>query len=387
MAEGVTYKDAGVDNDAKKAVSKILFDASRQTWQNRKGRIGEIIVPFDDFSGLRYIDISMLPEGSVMGGGMDGIGTKVEFAERMENHRTMAYNLVAMVAEDAEVRGAEPVLILSILDTNSLKGKVEEAKQLAEGYVNAAREANVAVLSGESAELGNRVSGFGNFNYNWGATCIWFARKDRLFTGKEIKPGDSLVGLQEEGFRSNGISLVRKIMETVYGQRWHDIIWKNGKPLGEMALTPSRIYTRAIMAMTGGYDREPKAEIHGVAHITGGGIPEKLGRVLKPSGLGAVIDKPFSPPEFMLFVQAYGNVKDREAYRTWNMGQGMIVISPEPDKVMEVASEHRIKSQIIGYVIRKLGISIANRGAFNPKTNVGMEEVLYKKGPEELKFD
>ena len=392
MAKQTTYAEAGVNIDLGDDVSKILYNAAKQTWANRKGRLGEIIVPFDDFTGVRAIDVSNLPAGTLMNIGFDGVGTKMELAERVKNHRTIAYDLFAMVTDDAVVRGAEPVLIGSILDVNSLgtsdKPFIEEVRQLAEGYIGAAKAANVVIVNGEVAELGGRVGGFGPFNYNWGAAVVWFAKKDRMFTGREIKEGDYLVGLREEGFRSNGLSLVRKIMKNNHGDNWHQVPWKKGNAsLADLALTPSRIYTAAVVDMFGGYEGEPKVEVHGVVHITGGGIPGKLGRVLRPSGFGAVIDKPFEPSEFMLYAQALGNVSDEEAYKTWNMGQGMIIVSPNPQGVIDVARDHGIKAKRIGYVTKESSIRIKNNGAMNPQTNKEItDESLYKKGPVELVF-
>ncbi|MGM5488113.1 MAG: phosphoribosylformylglycinamidine cyclo-ligase [Nanobdellota archaeon] len=365
----ITYADSGVNIDLGDDVSEILYNAAKQTWDNRKGKLGELIVPFDDFSGVRAIDVSNLPAGTLMNIGFDGVGTKMELAERVNDHRTIAYDLFAMVCDDAVVRGAEPVLIGTILDVNSLKGEdgpfIEEVKQLAHGYVNAAKDANVAIVNGEVAELGDRIGGFGNFNYNWGASVVWFANKDRLFKGEEINPGDSLVGLQEHGFRSNGLSLVRKIMHTL-GDDWHTQTY-NGMNLARLALEPSKIYSGAVVDMLGGFQDEPKAKVHGVAHITGGGVPGKLGRVLKPSGFGATISEPYSPPELMLYCQDKGNVPDEEAYKTWNMGQGMIIVTPEPDDVMNVAMDHGLESKVIGQVESKPGIRIKNVGAYSKK--------------------
>lgn len=361
----VDYKSSGVNIELGDDVSKILYNAAKQTWDNRKGKLGELIVPFDDFSGVRAIDVSNLPSGTLMNIGFDGVGTKMELAERINDHRTIAYDLFAMVCDDAVVRGAEPVLIGSILDVNSLGNDngdfLEPVKQLAEGYINAAKSANVAIVNGEVAELGNRIGGFGDFNYNWGAAVVWFANRDRLFTGREIQTGDYLVGLQETGFRSNGLSLVRKIMKTNHGEDWHTQTY-NGESLAKLALEPSKVYSGAVVDMFGGYQDEPKAKVHGVAHITGGGLPGKLGRVLKPSGLGAVISEPFSPAELMLYCQEKGNVSDEEAYKTWNMGQGMVVVTPEPDNVMNVAKQYGIESKVMGEVYSQPGITIRNRG-------------------------
>ncbi len=389
MAKQTTYADSGVNIDLGDDVSKILYNATKQTWSNRKGRLGEVIVPFDDFTGVRAVDVSNLPAGTLINIGFDGVGTKIELAERVKNHRTIAYDLFAMVTDDAVVRGAEPVLVGTIFDVNSLgtseKPFIEEVRQLAEGYIGAAKAANVAIVNGEVAELGSRVGGFGPFNYNWGAGVVWFAKKDRMFTGREIKEGDYLVGLREEGFRSNGLSLVRRIMKNNHGDNWHQVPWKKGNvSLADLALTPSRIYTAAVVDMFGGYDREPKTEVHGVAHITGGGVPGKLGRVLKPSGFGAVIDSPFEPSEFMEYTQALGNVSDIEAYKTWNMGQGMIIVTPKPEEVVRVAADYGIQAQNIGRVTREQGIRIRNRGAFCPDKNP--EKGLYPRGQKELAF-
>ena len=388
-----TYAEAGVNIELGDDVSKILYNAAKQTWNNRRGRLGELVVPFDDFSGVRAIDVSNLPAGTLMNIGFDGVGTKMELAERVNNHKTIAYDLFAMVCDDAVVRGAEPVLIGSILDVNSLgsgdETYIEQVKQLAEGYIGAAKAANVAIVNGEVAELGNRVWGYGPFNYNLGAAVVWFAKKDRMFTGREIKEGDSLVGLREKGFRSNGLSLVRRIMKNTHGKNWHQVSWKVGNDsLADLALTPSKIYAAAVVDMFGGYDREPKVEIHGVAHITGGGVPGKLGRVLRPSGLGAVINEPFEPSDFMLYTQALGNVADEEAYKTWNMGQGMIIVTPKPEAVIGVAKVHGIDAKQIGYVTKDPIIRIKNKGAMNPEANKEMvDETLYQKGPAELIFE
>lgn len=344
-----TYADAGVDIELGDDASKVMFEAAKATWENRSGRIGEVIQPKDDFSGVRAIDVGGLPEGTVMNMGFDGVGTKVEIAERMGRHDTMAYDLFAMVCDDAVVYGGEPVLIGSILDVNALS--LEAVKGLAKGYVEAAAAARVAVVNGEVAELGSRVNGFGDFNYNWGSTAIWFAKKDRLFTGDEIKVGDKVVTFKEKGFRSNGFSLLRKIMEDNYGENWHDTEL-GGQKIGELALEPSTIYCAAVCDMFGGYDGEPKCEVHGVSHITGGGIPGKLGRVLERAGLGARLTDLYEPCDLMKHVIEVGGVERDEAYRTWNMGNGMmIVVAPGcEEKVIAIASEHGIEAKVCGEI-------------------------------------
>lgn len=362
----LTYQDAGVDVALGDQASRILYEAAKQTWSNRQGRLGEVLVPFDDFSGLRAIDVSGLPAGTLMNIGFDGIGTKVEIAERMNAHRTLAHDLFAMVCDDAVIRGAEPVLLGSILDVNKLAGKddshIPQLQELAEGYVEAASLANVAVVNGELAEMGGRVGGFGEFCYNWGAAVVWFARKDRWITGHKVSPGDAIVGLQETGFRSNGISLVRRSFAQAHGEEWHNVEWE-GKPLGTWALEPSKIYSKAVAEMTGGFADEPKAILHAAAHITGGGLPGKLSRALKPSGYGAVLDSLFAPSASMMYCQQCAQISDEEAYRTWHMGQGMVVITPEPESVIEVAASHGVPAQRIGTVQAEPVLQITSRGA------------------------
>ena len=364
----ITYADSGVNIEIVDDASKILFNASKKTWENRKGLLGEIIIPFEDFSGVRFIDVGNLPKGTVLCMGFDGIGTKMEIAERMNDHSTIAFDLFAMVCDDAVIRGAEPVLIGTVFDVNTLGNKdhsyIKQMKELAEGYINAAKAANVAVINGELAELGDRVNGYGDFNYNWCAGLIWFAKKDRLLTGNEVQVGDYCVGLNEPGFRSNGLSLTRKTFSTAYGENWHNIEFE-GKKLGDWVLTPSIIYSACISEMFGGFDREPRVELHGVSHITGGGIPGKLGRILKPSGFGADIDTPFEPSPIIRHCQEKGNIPDDEAYRTWNMGQGMVVITPEPENAIRIAKEFGIEAQIIGKITEEKGIRIKSKGFFS----------------------
>lgn len=338
------YKKAGVNIKLGDQASKILYQAAKKTWQNRKG-LGKIFSPNKTFSGVRVIDVGNLPKNTVMCMGFDGIGTKVEIAQRLGKHDSIAYDLLAMTCDDAVMAGGEPVLVGSVLDVNTVN--INIIKQLAKGYTQAAKQAGVAIINGELAELGSHVGGYGKFHYCWSSTVVWFARKDRLFDGRKIKAGDYLVGLKENGFRSNGLSLVRKILKNCQDRK----IWQK-------VLTPSKIYSKAVCEMFGGYDKPVKAKISGVAHITGGGIPGKLGRVLSRANMGAVIDTPFNPPEIMKYCMKKGKVSEKEAYRTWNMGQGMIIITPEPGKVIKIAGKHHIQSKIIGKVVKRPGISI-----------------------------
>ncbi|HUD11100.1 MAG TPA: AIR synthase-related protein [Candidatus Saccharimonadia bacterium] len=364
-----TYAQAGVDVDIEEQAAKMLYSAARKTYKNRSSKLGEVLSPFDDFSGLRTINVGALPQGTMMGVGYDGIGTKVEIAEKVGRFNTLAYDLLAMVCDDAVIRGGEPVLAGSILDVNTLgtdDTRLKFVEQLADGYLKAAAAAGVAIVNGEFAQLGARLGGNSKFSMSWGASVIWFANENRILTGHDATAGDTLVALREPGLRSNGISLVRRILSDKYGSNWssQDL---DGTSFADLALLPSIIYSPVIVDMIGGWDveRPPRAKIHAMAHITGSGLPGKLGRALRPAGLGAMIDNPMEVPELMLHCQEVGDVSDYEAYRTWHMGQGMVIATPEPHTVLAVARAHQIEAQVIGSVTDSTKIKIASRGFFS----------------------
>lgn len=341
------YSDAGVNVEAGDAASKAFYEAAKRTWKNR------VQSGFDDFSGLRYMTP---PLGCVMGENVDGVGTKTEVAERLQRLDTLGFDLLAMVCDDAVVRGGEPFYVTNVLDVNQIQP--EPLQQLASGLEKAAKEAGVAVVNGEIAELGGKVGGFGTFCLNWTASCTWFAQKDRIISGKAVKPGHAIVSLKEDGFRSNGLSLARKIMEKQYGTNWHE----SDRKLAEQILHPSQLYTRFAASLFGGANGKPTARVSAMAHITGGGIPGKLGRALKPSGLGAELSDLFDPCPAMTQLMEMGGVAEDEAYRAWNMGNGFLVLTDEPDAVLKQAKKFKLDAKIAGKVTKKQGIQIRGRG-------------------------
>src|ERR1035437_8016618 len=350
-------------------VSRMLYEASKLTHENRPGLLVEF---HESFSGFRAIPGTMLKDiGNLyLNLAFDGAGTKVEIAERMDDHSVVAHDLFAMVCDDAIVRGAEPVAIGSILDVRQLNDTEHTrnaVRQLGQGYVDAAKAAGVVVVNGEVAELGDRVGGYGDFNYNWGATVLWLAHKERILTGHKVQPGDVLVGLAEHGFRSNGITDVRKAMLEQYGPEWQNTVVEElgDLSLGRLVQKPSIIYSRFVSVLTGGYDidKEPKARVTGVAHITGGGQPSKLGRMLQPSGLGVTIHTPIDPPQVMLEVQRLRGFSDEKAYGKWHMGPGMVIATPRSEEHTSELQSQGIVAKEIGQVTDEPGIRIRNRGA------------------------
>ena len=362
-----TYAEAGVHLDLGDAASHLLYSAARHTWEQRQGQFGEVIIPHDDFSGVRCIAVGALPSDTVMGIGFDGIGTKIEIAERLGRWNTLAFDLFAMVCDDAVVQGAEPVLVGTVLDVRTLgsatASHLDVIAQLAEGYIAAARAARVAVVNGELAECGSRINGYGPFNCTWNAGVVWFARRSRLLSGAAVRPGDAIVGLAETGCRSNGYSLVRRVLQRRHGDAWHTVPLGQ-TTLGELALQPARIYAAAVVDMLGGVYGAPQVELHGVVHVTGGGLPGKLGRLLRRVRLGAEVTDPLPPGPLLSYLQEHGPVSDYEAYRVWNMGQGMLLITPQPDAALAVARQHAITAQVIGTITAQPGIRLHSQGYF-----------------------
>lgn len=364
------YTQAGVNVDVEAQASRIMYEASRQTYENRRGRIGEIELGFDDFAGLRCIPIDTLPVGSRLGLGFDGAGTKVEIAQRVKKYNTISFCLFAMFCDDAVVRNAEPALVGSVLDISSFGNDdryLSIIQEMADGCVAAAKEANVAVVNGEIAQMGACISGYGEFPFNWSGACLWFGKKDRLLSGSEIQPGQYIVALRERGTRANGLSRFRKTFTTAYGNEWHDVPF-GATSLGEAVLTPSKIFSRFIVHLTGGFAGERLCQVSGIAHITGGGIPEKLGRILRNNGFGADLEYLWPPAPVMLHCQEMGDHNDYDAHKMWCMGNGMLVITSEPAVVIREASTFGVEAQTAGVVRKRPGISLKSQGWKTPGT-------------------
>jgi phosphoribosylformylglycinamidine cyclo-ligase len=373
------YAAAGVDLNASNQLSDLLYEAAKRTWVNREGKFGEIRAAHDSFHATRSWGLEPLlaapePEKIEFNLDADGIGTKVEISQREATYNTAGFDLLAMGADDPAAHGFEPVTATTVLAVNSLREQFRpDLEQLAEGMVAAAAQAGVAIKGGETAVMGRKIGGYGSLkrhlHYDWSATVFSVAHRDRMITGNEIRPGDSLIALRESGFRSNGLSLVRRALRKEFGIRWHRRSFDGlEQKLGRTVLQPAVIYSGTLVDMIGGYDlrRQPKAEVHGVAHITGGGIPEKVGRMLAASGYGAEISEPFEPSETMKLVQRIEDVDDEEIYHIINMGQGLIIASSQPKHVRSVAASHGIESKEVGVVTQLPGIRLRSAGVKTP---------------------
>lgn len=342
-----TYKEAGVDIEMGDECSRIAYEAAKETFSSREGMIGKPVILEGGFSGAMDFGDFYLVQND------DGIGTKMAIATQMKKYDTMGYDLVAMVSDDAICVGAEVVSISNTIDVEKIDKAV--ITDLMKGLKRVCKEQKIVVPGGEIAELGTMVNG-----YVWNATAIGIVEKDKFITGQNIEPGDPIIGLHSDMFRSNGMTLVRHVLSQNFGPDWYNIEFENGKTWGEVVLTPTRIYHNAVLEMIGRYKQPRIVDVKAIAHITGGGLPGNIVRILKNKGLGANLNNLPEPHKAMTRLQEIGNIPNEEAYKTWNMGIGMAIVSKDIDKIIEIAGKHGIKAQKIGEITNEPGIVIKN---------------------------
>ncbi len=333
-----SYKDSGVDVEKGDQCSKLAYEAAKATFVGRQGMMGQAVVDDGGFAGMLDMGDFYLIQND------DGVGTKIEVAEKMRKFDTMGYDLIAMVADDAICLGAETISVTNTLDSPGLE--VEMIEGLMSGLKKAALEQKIVIPGGELAELGNALNG-----NVWNATAVGVVRKDRVITGAEIAEGDVIIGLRSDGIRSNGLSLARLVLKNVFGENWVEADF-NGRSWGEVILQPSKIYSRALLNIMGDYANPKSHVVKGLVHNTGGGIRGNLPRLLKKGGFGAMLDTLTKPHEFMSKMMEMGNVSKEEAYKTWNMGIGMMAVTrPEDaDQLISQLAEEKIEAQVIGHV-------------------------------------
>lgn len=342
---------SGLDIDLGNLCSKDAFGWAKKTFANRSNKAGEAALKVDG------VFSNMLKFGNQrIGIASDGIGTKIELAERTGIYDTLGFDLVAMVADDLATAGFEPTNISNIIDVNRLDRDAINA--LMKGLNEACNYCNMSISGGEIAELGNRIGGYGEgMHFNWCSTAIGILPQqlEAPFDGTLVKEGDKVIALKGRGFRSNGFSLIRRIMQAAYGDEWHLESYDDTCTWGEKLLTPSLIFTPVVTKMI-----HSGAKISGIAHITGGGIIDNFQRVLKATRLGAKLDNLFEPLEVMQRLIDLGGVKAEDAYLYWNMGNGMLIVADdsEVDGLLEVASSMGYEAQVAGQITNNQKISL-----------------------------
>lgn len=328
----LTYKKAGVDIDAGKRlvdrIAPVVRDTHRPEVIPNPGGFGGLFAPRLD----RYTN-------PVLVAGADGVGTKLSLAQQLDDHSTIGVDLVAMCANDVVVQGAEPLFFLDYFATGALS--VEQAQEVITGIAHGCKLAGAALIGGETAEMpGMYQPG----EYDLAGFCVGLVERDRLIDGHRITEGDRVLGLASSGIHSNGYSLVNRIIETSRISLDEKLA---GQPLGTLLLTPTRIYTQVVLQLV------QALHVHGLCHITGGGLVENVPRMI-PDGLLAQIDtRTWQRPEVFDWIQQAGAIEDAEMHRVFNCGMGMLVVVPEDqvDAGMDLCRQSGQSAEIVGEIM------------------------------------
>lgn len=323
--KGLTYADAGVDIDAGEREVELIKGCVKETYT--EGVLGDL----GGFGGLFTLkhEIGRMEE-PVLVSGTDGVGTKLRLAIDLGINGTIGQDCVAMSVNDVLVQGAKPLFFLDYIATEKLDP--ERMADIVKGVAAACIESGCALLGGETAEM---AGFYAKGDYDVAGFAVGIVDKKDLITGETICPGDVLLGLPSTGVHSNGYSLVRRIIK----DRALDLAKTYegmDKPLGEVLLTPTRLYPKAVLPVM------KEVRLKGLVHITGGGFYDNIPRVL-PEHTRAVVDADQWPvPPIFPFLQKEGGVEAREMYRTFNCGIGMIlVLAPEDaQKAKDILAAH-----------------------------------------------
>lgn len=314
------YKDAGVDIDEEGKFIRALV--SKVTYARK------------DFSPLplRGHFTSLIDLGNYyLAMNTDGVGSKVIIANQLRKWDTIGIDCIAMNVNDTICVGAEPIAFVDYLAISHYDE--EMAEQIGKGLNEGAKQANVSIVGGETATLPDIINGI-----DLSGTSIGIVRKDKVITGNEIRSGDLIIGIPSSGIHSNGLTLARKVL---------DIEEKfENYTIGEELLKPTRIYVREILNVL------KKYRVHGLAHITGGGITN----LLRLKKMKYVIDEPLPPQKIFRVIMEFANVDYYEMYRTYNMGMGFAIIAPEE---FELPIRREIRdAKVVGHVEAGQGVEI-----------------------------
>jgi phosphoribosylformylglycinamidine cyclo-ligase len=341
-AVAYTYKDAGVDIDAGNEAVRRMRSHVRSTFRP------EVLTDIGGFGGLFALDVQKYRQ-PVLVSGADGVGTKLKVAFLANRHDTIGQDAVAMCVNDILVQGAEPLFFLDYLAV----GKLDPAKvaEIVGGVAAGCRLAGCALIGGETAEM---PGFYPEGEYDLAGFAVGVADRDKIIDGSGTRAGDTVIGLPSSGLHSNGFSLARKVLLEKSGWTVDRHIPELGKTLGDELLTPTRIYVRSLLQVMAEID------VCGMAHITGGGLPENLPRCL-PAGLGARLDRSAwaVPPVFAL-LQQMGGVPEDDMFRTFNMGIGftLVVKKEDTDRAMAALRQAGEEPLILGEVAAGEGVRL-----------------------------
>jgi phosphoribosylformylglycinamidine cyclo-ligase len=327
----VTYRAAGVNIDAgEELVERIKPHVRRSLRREVLGGIG-------GFGALVEVPLDRYRK-PVLVSGTDGVGTKLRLAIDTGRHDTVGIDLVAMCVNDVVVQGAEPLFFLDYFATGALDVAIGE--RVIAGIVEGCVQAGCALVGGETAEMPGMYHGE---DYDLAGFCVGIVERDRIIDGTRTAAGDVVLGLPSSGPHSNGFSLIRKILEVSGADAAAPV---EGVPLIERLMAPTRIYVKPLLRLL------EQVPVHGVAHITGGGLVDNIPRVL-PGGLEAVLERnTWSRDPVFDWLQKAGRVEDAEMYRVFNCGIGMTVqvAAKDADKAIEVLRDAGQEALVIGEV-------------------------------------
>jgi len=330
----LTYAQAGVDDEKTSRALKGIISLAKATFEFRRGKLGEPAEDLGHYAAL--MDFGELYLAMTT----DGVGTKVLIAEAVGKFDTIGIDMTAMNVNDLLCVGAEPVALVDYLAVREPNERI--FAEIARGLYEGAKEAGIAIVGGETAVMPDLINGF-----DLAGTAIGVVEKGKVVTGEKIRPGDAVIGIASSGIHSNGLTLARKLLIPKYGLEYE----YEGRKLWEWLLEPTRIYVKPVLELI------ESAEVHGLAHITGGGL----------LNLKRLTDCGFSlqmPPIGGIFRLIHENgVPLEEMFRVFNMGVGMITIVPreEKDEALEVLNRH-FESFELGVVTEKPGIRVENYG-------------------------
>ena len=327
------YKSAGVDIEAGYESVKLMKKYVEATMRS------EVLGGIGGFSGAFSLAKIKEMEKPVLLSGTDGVGTKIKLAFLMDKHDTVGIDCVAMCVNDVACAGGEPLFFLDYIACG--RNIPEKIAEIVKGVADGCSQAGCALIGGETAEHPGLMP---EDEYDLAGFTVGVVEEKDMITGREIKPGDTLVGIASSGVHSNGFSLVRKVFD-VNEENLKTYYPELGSTLGETLLTPTRIYVKALKNV-----KDAGVAIKGCSHITGGGFYENIPRML-PDGVQAVIRKDSYPvPPIFGLLQEKGGIDEKMMYNTFNMGIGMVLaVAPEDaDAVIRAVTDAGEKAYVIG---------------------------------------
>ncbi|MDH5739279.1 MAG: phosphoribosylformylglycinamidine cyclo-ligase [Nitrospira sp.] len=334
-----TYREAGVDIDAGDEFVDRIKPLVRSTFRP------EVLTDLGGFGGLFGLQTGKYKE-PVLVSGTDGVGTKLKIAFMMDKHDSVGIDLVAMCVNDIAVSGAEPLFFLDYFATGKLS--VSKAQEVVAGIAEGCRQAGCALIGGETAEM---PSFYPDGEYDLAGFAVGVVDRSKIIDGQSIAPGDVVLGLASSGLHSNGYSLARRVLFDQAKLTAASRLAEIERSIGEILLTPTRIYAKQILALI------EQFSIKGIAHITGGGITENLPRVF-PNGVGARITRKAWPvPPIFDVIGRLGQVDRDEMFRVFNMGIGLIVVVSQNtvDAVMARIDALGERGFVIGEIVATKG--------------------------------